>query len=85
MSPDGHQRDPVAAEGNPGVMTFLIADVRGYSRYTEEYGDEAAASLSNSFVALVQEGVDAHGGTLVIGDGRSGGTRVSFTLPVHRA
>ena len=46
-------------------MTFLIADVRGYSRYTEEYGDEAAASLSNSFVALVQEGVDAHGGTLV--------------------
>jgi class 3 adenylate cyclase len=62
---DEQQTDLVAAEGPSGVLTFLIADVRGYSRYTEEYGDEAAASLSNSFVALVQEGVDAHGGTLV--------------------
>ena len=46
-------------------MTFLIADVRGYSRYTEEYGDEAAAKLARRFVELVQEGVDAHGGTLI--------------------
>jgi class 3 adenylate cyclase len=55
----------MAAADQQSVMTFLIADVRGYSRYTEEFGDEAAASLSNRFVALVQEGVDAHGGTLV--------------------
>jgi class 3 adenylate cyclase len=48
-----------------GVMTFLIADVRGYSRYTDEYGDEAAARLANKFVALVEEGVEAHGGTLI--------------------
>ena len=46
-------------------MTFLIADVRGYSRYTEEYGDEAAARLANTFVKLVEEGVEAHGGTLI--------------------
>ena len=46
-------------------MTFLIADVRGYSRYTDEYGDEAAARLANKFVALVEEGVEAHGGTLI--------------------
>ncbi len=43
-------------------MAFLIADVRGYSRYTDEYGDEAAARLANKFVALVEEGVEAHGG-----------------------
>ncbi len=65
MCPGEPHGDHVAVEGHSGVLTFLIADVRGYSRYTEEFGDEAAASLANSFVALVQEGVDAHGGTLV--------------------
>jgi class 3 adenylate cyclase len=48
-----------------GVRTFLIADVRGYSRFTEEYGDEAAAQLTARFTCLVQEEVDAHGGELV--------------------
>ena len=49
----------------PHVLTFLIADVRGYSRYTEEYGDEAAAKLAGKFVELVGDGVEAHGGTLI--------------------
>ncbi|HWN22002.1 MAG TPA: adenylate/guanylate cyclase domain-containing protein [Gaiellaceae bacterium] len=49
----------------PHVLTFLIADVRGYSRYTEEYGDEAAAKLAAKFVDLVAEGVEVHGGTLI--------------------
>ena len=53
------------ADGQPGVLTFLIADVRGYSRYTEEYGDEAAARLAGKFVDLVEDGVEAHGGTLI--------------------
>jgi class 3 adenylate cyclase len=48
-----------------GVRTFLIADVRGYSRFTEEYGDEAAAQLSARFACLVEDEVEAHGGQLV--------------------
>ena len=52
-------------EPQTGVHTFLIADVRGYSRFTEEYGDEAAARLAAKFVELVSEGVEAHGGTLI--------------------
>ena len=52
-------------DGQAGVLTFLIADVRGYSRYTEEYGDEAAARLAAKFVDLVADGVEAHGGTLI--------------------
>jgi class 3 adenylate cyclase len=52
-------------EEQTGVLTFLIADVRGYSRYTAEYGDEAAARLAGKFVELVEEGVEAHGGTLI--------------------
>jgi len=43
----------------------MIADIRGYSRYTEEYGDEAAAKLAAEFAELVGEGVEAHGGRLV--------------------
>jgi class 3 adenylate cyclase len=47
------------------LRTFLIADVRGYTRYTEEFGDEAAARLAAEFAELVAEGVEAHGGRLV--------------------
>ena len=53
------------SEGQTGVRTFVIADVRGYSRFTEEHGDEAAARLAARFVELVADGVEAHGGVLV--------------------
>jgi class 3 adenylate cyclase len=52
-------------EHDTGVLTFLIADVRGYSRFTEEFGNEAAARLATQFKQLVEEGVEAHGGLLV--------------------
>jgi class 3 adenylate cyclase len=53
------------SEGISGVRTFVIADIRGYSRYTEECGDEAAAALSAKFAAIVDEDVEAHEGELV--------------------
>lgn len=31
------------------IFAFLIADVRGYTRYTQAYGDDAAAALTRSF------------------------------------
>ena len=52
-------------ERTSGVRTFLIADIRGYSRYTEECGDEAAAELSGKFARIVNEDVEAHDGELV--------------------
>jgi class 3 adenylate cyclase len=54
-----------APVGTSGVRTFLIADIRGYSRYTEECGDEAAAALSKRFAGIVHDNVDAHDGALV--------------------
>ncbi|HEV3479179.1 MAG TPA: adenylate/guanylate cyclase domain-containing protein [Gaiellaceae bacterium] len=48
-----------------GVRTFLIADIRGYSRYTEECGDEAAASLAKRFARIVHDNIEAHDGALV--------------------
>jgi class 3 adenylate cyclase len=52
-------------DGETRVRTFLIADVRGYSRFTEQYGDEAAARLAAKFAELAGEGIDAHGGEVV--------------------
>lgn len=51
--------------GQSGIRTFLIADIRGYSRYTDEFGAEAAAALTARFVELVTEGVESHGGEVV--------------------
>jgi class 3 adenylate cyclase len=36
------------------IRTFLIADVRGYTRYTQGHGDEAAARLASAFADTVQ-------------------------------
>jgi len=47
------------------VRTFLIADLRGYTDFTEAQGDEAAARLTTHFAALVRECVGGHEGQLV--------------------
>jgi adenylate cyclase len=54
----------MASEQAP-VRTFLIADVRGYSRFTEEYGDEAAGRLAAKFTDLMHEGVQMRGGRVI--------------------
>lgn len=47
------------------IRAFLIADVRGYTRFTVENGDEAAARLASRFAAVAREGVAAHGGDVI--------------------
>jgi class 3 adenylate cyclase/ABC-type transport system substrate-binding protein len=47
------------------LRTFLIADVRGYTRYTQQHGDEAAAELASAFAELVGEAVAAHDGRVI--------------------
>jgi DNA-binding NarL/FixJ family response regulator/class 3 adenylate cyclase len=47
------------------IKVFLIADIRGYTSFTQEHGDEAAARLAKGFAGIVREGVAAHEGTLV--------------------
>jgi class 3 adenylate cyclase/streptogramin lyase len=54
------------AEAAPTELrTFLIADVRGYTRYTQEHGDEAASALAARFAGIVRDVVPAFGGELV--------------------
>src|SRR5918992_3086851 len=54
-----------ASERTSGVRTFLIADIRGYSRYTEECGDEAAAALSKKFARIASEEGEEYGSEFV--------------------
>ena len=53
----------------PPAICFL--DISGYTRMTEELGDEAAAELATRLTPLVQRPSDRHGGKVVkwLGDG----------------
>jgi YVTN family beta-propeller protein len=62
-----------------GIRTFLIADVRGYTRYTQQHGDEAAARLAAAFAEIVDDIVASSGGRLV--ELRGDEALVVFTSP----
>ncbi len=47
------------------IRTFLIADVRGYTHFTRERGDEAAARIAAAFAQIAAEGVEAFHGDLI--------------------
>jgi WD40 repeat protein/class 3 adenylate cyclase len=47
------------------VRTFLIADIRGYSRFSRERGDAAAAALAKRFADHARDAVEARGGEVV--------------------
>jgi class 3 adenylate cyclase len=58
------RRDAVADAGT-NVRTFLIADMRGYTRFTLEHGDTAAANLATAFAKLKRDAVAARGGDVI--------------------
>jgi WD40 repeat protein/class 3 adenylate cyclase len=49
-------------ESPTGILTFLIADVRGYTAFTQAHGDEGAARLADKFAEIAREGVESFGG-----------------------
>jgi adenylate cyclase len=55
---------PVPA-AESGVQTFLIADLRGYTRYTLEHGDEAAAAVARRFARRASDVASAHAGRII--------------------
>ena len=57
-------RDDAPTATERAIRTFLIADIRGYTAFTRERGDEAAALLASRFAELVREGVEAWDGEL---------------------
>src|SRR4051812_26321247 len=61
--------DPIPAEsgvtGDAELRTFLIADVRGYTSFTQLHGDERAAKLAAKFAQVSREVVEAHQGSVL--------------------
>jgi class 3 adenylate cyclase len=51
--------------GAAGIQTFLIADIRGYTRFTQDRGDEAATELAAKFAAIARDGVGGHDGRII--------------------
>src|SRR2546423_6331847 len=47
------------------VRSFLLADFRGYTRFTREHGDEAASELAARFAELVGDTAPEFGGQLL--------------------
>jgi adenylate cyclase len=60
---DGEGRPGAGAETAAHIRTFLIADVRGYTVFTQERGDEAAAQLADRFASVSRGILEARGGT----------------------
>ena len=58
----GRQGEPPASAE---LLSFLIADIRGYTSFTQSRGDEAAAELAGKFALVAREGIEAHGGRLL--------------------
>src|SRR5947209_2799646 len=55
----------MAPEAAVSVRTFLIADVRGYTQFTVDHGDEAAAKLAVRFADAARQVVSARDGSVV--------------------
>ena len=49
----------------PGILTFLFADIRGWTAFTQQNGDEAAARLAAKFAEVTREGVESRGGRVI--------------------
>ena len=63
---DPPRSSELGSEGlHRGIRTFLIADVRGYTLFTQERGDEAAAKLAARFASIAREVVEQHGGSVI--------------------
>lgn len=56
---------PEGSGSTAAVRTFLIADVRGYTRFTQEHGDEAAARLATTFADIARAAVAGHHGEVI--------------------
>jgi YVTN family beta-propeller protein len=47
------------------VRTFLIADIRGYTRFTQQHGDEAAGELAAGFAERSRDALESRGGDVI--------------------
>jgi peptide/nickel transport system substrate-binding protein len=63
--PPGDPQAPTSADADVEVRAFLIADVRGWTAFTQEHGDEGAARLAARFANVTRAVVEDHRGRVV--------------------
>jgi len=61
----GADRPDQAPGPRAELRTFLIADIRGYTLFTDQRGDEAAAKLAARFATVTREVVEALEGSVL--------------------
>src|SRR5437660_165404 len=54
-----------ASSSTSQLRTFLFADVRGYTRFTQDHGDEAAAELVQKFEGIARESARNYDGQVI--------------------
>jgi signal transduction histidine kinase len=89
-APEGSRIWVSARQVDPGWVAVSVRDqgsgVPAELREAlfEPFQRGPGSTSSGVGLAIVRAVVDAHGGTVTIHDGTTGGTDVSFTLPVRR-
>jgi YVTN family beta-propeller protein len=61
----GYQPQTDTSRDDADVHAFLIADVRGYTAFTQERGDEDAGRLAGRFAEVTRSVVEAHRGNVL--------------------
>jgi class 3 adenylate cyclase/DNA-binding XRE family transcriptional regulator len=61
IRPEKPAKPPLLA----AILVFVIADIRGYTHFTLEHGDESAALLTTQFAEIARAVVEQWGGQLV--------------------
>jgi len=62
---DAQTKLDAGTEADADVHAFLIADVRGYTTFTQERGDEEAGRLAGRFAQVTRSVVEAHRGNVL--------------------
>jgi len=72
---------PDAAPLSGDINIFLIADVRGYTSFTQQRGDAAAARLAGTFAEIARTVVEEHNGSIEIRNRDAAGAEIAIRLP----
>ena len=62
---------PDAAVPFSGTVTIFFSDIRGFTDYTEELGDEAASRIVHEQDIIIRSQIEAYGGVVVKTQGDS--------------
>ncbi len=81
MAEVGGSAELLDAGSGVAERTFLIADIRGYTRFTRERGDAAAARLAQAFAELAEDAVEGRDGRVV--EVRGDEVMAVFASPAH--